>query len=79
MVSVSSTGAPVTMFAPDNRPPSATDPDHQADLADTLNMIMAQLMTISHCLDLQGATLARHAQRLNSTEGSDASNTTTTT
>jgi hypothetical protein len=65
----------VTMSAPDSRPPNASDPDRQADLTDTLNTIMAQLTTISNRLDLQGTTLARHAQRLDGTEGSDASNT----
>jgi hypothetical protein len=63
------------MSAPDSRPPNASDPDRQADLTDTLNTIMAQLTTISNRLDLQGTTLARHAQRLDDTEGSDASNT----
>jgi hypothetical protein len=49
------------MFAPDNRPPDASDPDRQADLTDTLSMIMVQLTTIGNCLDLQGATLAHYA------------------
>jgi hypothetical protein len=79
LVSDSSTGAPVTMSAPDNWPPSAINPDRQVDLTDTLSTITAQLTMISNRLDLQGANLARHAQRLDGTEGSDASNTTTTT
>jgi hypothetical protein len=58
LVSASSTGAPTTMSAPDNRPPGASDPNRQADLADTLSTIMAQLTMINNRLDLQGATLA---------------------
>jgi hypothetical protein len=46
------------MSAPDNRPPGASDPNRQADLADTLSTIMAQLTMINNRLDLQGATLA---------------------
>jgi hypothetical protein len=58
LVSASSTDAPMTMSTPDNRPPDASDPNRQADHADTLSMIMAQLTMISNGLDLQGATLA---------------------
>jgi hypothetical protein len=58
LVSASSTDTLVTMSAPDNRPPDASDPDRQADHVETLNTIMVQLSTISNRLDLQGATLA---------------------
>jgi hypothetical protein len=40
---------------------------------------MAQLTMMSNRLDLQGATLACHAQRLGNAEGFDASNTSATT
>jgi hypothetical protein len=55
---------------PDNRSPGATDPARQDDLMATLNSIMAQLMTISNRLDLQGTTLAKHALLLDGAEGS---------
>jgi hypothetical protein len=71
LVSDVTTGASVTMSCPDNRPPGAsTDFGKQVDLVDTLNSIMAQLTLIGSHLDLQGATLACHAQLLDSAEGS---------
>jgi hypothetical protein len=57
------------MSTPDNRPPSATDFVRNDDLASTLNNIMAQLMSISKRLDLQGTTLAQHTQLLDGAEG----------
>jgi hypothetical protein len=60
----------------DNRPPGATDPTLQDDLASTHNNIMAQFTTISNRLDLQGSTLAQHAQLLEGTKGSAASGAT---
>jgi hypothetical protein len=64
------------MSTPDNRPPGATDPTLQDDLARTHNNIMAQFTTISNRLDLQGSTLAQHAQLLEGTKGSAASGAT---
>jgi hypothetical protein len=72
LVSASSTGAPATMSAPDNQPPPIL-------IARPTSPIMAQLTMMSNRLDLQGATLACHAQRLDNAEGFDASNTNTTT
>jgi hypothetical protein len=66
------------MSTPDNRPSDATaDSGKQADLADTLNSIMAQLTSIGSRLNLQGITLAHHTQLLDSTEGSNPPVTTT--
>jgi hypothetical protein len=65
----------MTMSTPNNWLLSATtNPESQANLADTLNTIMAQLTSIDSRLDLQGATLARHAQLLGGIEGSTAPN-----
>jgi hypothetical protein len=55
---------------PDNRPSGTTDPARQDDLTATLDSIMAQLMTISNRLDLQGMTLAKHVLLLDGAEGS---------
>jgi hypothetical protein len=71
LVSDSRPGASATMSStPDNRPPGAIDPARQDDLTATLHSIMAQLMTISNRLDLQGTTLAKHALLLDGAEGS---------
>jgi hypothetical protein len=65
------------MSTPDNRPSgTAANSRKQADLADTINSIMAQLASIGSHLDLQGATLAHHAQQL---DGAKASNPPVTT
>jgi hypothetical protein len=71
LVSDDHTGASAIMSTLDNRPPGApTDSGKQADLANTLNSIMAQLTSIGSRLDLQGATLAHHARLLDNVEGS---------
>jgi hypothetical protein len=57
------------MSTPHNQPPGATNLARQDELVTTLNSIMAQLTSISNRLDLQGSTLARHAQLLDRAEG----------
>jgi hypothetical protein len=76
LVSASSLGALATMSTPDNQPPSTIDPARRDDLTNTLNNIMVQLTSINNRLDLQGSTLARHAQLLDGVEGSVASSAT---
>jgi hypothetical protein len=71
LVSNIDTGTSVTMSTPDNWSPDAsTDSRKQADLANTLNSIMAQLTLIGNRLNLQGATLTHHTQLLDGTEDS---------
>jgi hypothetical protein len=60
------------MSLPDTMPGTITDPRTQPDLAKTLNTIMAQLTTLGNHMDLQGKTLARHAQLLDGAEVSTA-------
>jgi hypothetical protein len=66
------------MSTPDNRSSvAAANSQKQADLADTINSIMAQLTSIGSHLNLQGATLAHHTQQLDGTEASNPPVTTT--
>jgi hypothetical protein len=76
LVSAFSLGALATMSTPDNQPLSTIDPARRDDLTNTLNNIMVQLTSINNRLNLQGSTLARHAQLLDGVEGSVASGAT---
>jgi hypothetical protein len=60
------------MLLPDTTPSTIADPGTQPDLARTLNTIMAQLTSLGNRLDLQGKTLAWHAQLLDGAEVSTA-------
>jgi hypothetical protein len=60
------------MSLPDTTPSTIADPGTQHNLAKTLNTIMARLTSLGNRLDLQGKTLARHAQLLDAVEVSIA-------